>query len=278
MDDADVEDSSPVNPFRYWKERIRDENNSGEESKAEQLGSQPRRGSAECSRGSGSRVPHQPSTIHPRKEQEAPRTGATSTKGSPPPNVSKKITPPPRPAGPSFNSREQDGTAPQAQQKIAPPAHQHAGLGPSESLQERIGKFEATMVNNSDAESYVPKMKKIQGPPVHKHVTKSNSNPIIPERPSLVLRPRPSLKSTGSLEQASPPKSRNFIPTIQTIHASTGEDLSMDETELFRPTKGKVLDVAKKMDESLLIPHSRSPVRGRRGSSGDINNRVSLLG
>ena len=188
--------------------------------------------------------------------------------------------------GPSSREHQQEPT-PQVKQGVAPPVKQGvapqathcvAGQGQQEGLQEKIGRFEAVHENCSDAESYVPKMKKqpTQIPAAHKPLSKSNSNPAVPERPVVPVRRRSALKSTSSMEETPHAKSKDFIPTIQTIRAST--ELSVDDTELFRPTKGKVLDTAKKMEGNFLIPQGH-PTRGRRGSSGDINkaNKVSFL-
>ncbi len=277
MDSGDLEDPSPVNPFRYWRERIRDEDTPSTDERAQKLGSELRDVAASSVHGAGS-------TIQPRREPTAPRTGESCPTTSSTHVVSKRRTPPPRPVGhlPNFSSiQEQGGPVPKGQQDAAvAPQAQHASLGLSGGLQERIDKLEAAKENSSDAESYVPRMKqKLQtqaptghsAPAEHKQLSKSNSNPVIPERPAVVMRMRASLKSTSSME-TSPGKSKDFIPTIQTIRASTGDDLSMDDTELFRPTKGRVLDAAKKMEGSFLAPHGQ-PIRGRRGSSGDINKR-----
>ena len=282
MEAADLEDLPPLNPFSYWKERVRDHGFPTDESSdrpPQQLSSEMK----DSERRPSTRSPQHSPKTHPKNEQPAAFEGQLKTQ---PPcrEVSKRRTPPPRPVGPSFREHQQgpvlqakEGVAPQAKQGVAPQAAHRAGQGQLEELQEKIGRFEAANKNSSDAESYVPKMKKqpVQTPVGHTALSKSNSNPVIPERPAVPLRRRSALKSASSMEQTTHAKSKDFIPTIQTIRASTGDDLSgddlnVDNTELFRPTKGKVLDAAKKMDSSFLIPQGQ-PIRGRRGSSGDIN-------
>lgn len=167
-------------------------------------------------------------------------------------------------------------------------------------VQERINRLEA----GSDADSYMPTFKKppMKSPvplpghtPGHKAVKKTTSNPLISADGGSSRRVLHHIKSSGSLESGGKPPTptTKFIPTIQTIRASTGDQLSEEDLdlELYRPQRGgsshqsgKVLDVAKKIDSVLLGAKlsmvgmrgrgsgGELPVRSRSGSSGDVKS------
>ena len=170
------------------------------------------------------------------------------------------------------------------------------GAGGVAGVREKIGRIEgiSKLEAGSDADSYVPTFKKspVKSPmhhpghsPGHKPMRKSNSNPISEEGSSS----KPVLQhnmSSGNLDCGNPPTTK-FIPTIQTIRASTGDDLSVDlDLELYQPQKGrawvsshqsvKVLDVAKKIDSVLLgaqLPTHGGRGRWRRNSGGDLPSK-----
>lgn len=177
------------------------------------------------------------------------------------------------------------------------------------SVQERISRLEA----GSDADSYMPTFKKspLHLPshtpghtPNHTPIKKTTSSPTINADSASSRRVLHHIKSSGSLDSGKPPTpTTKFIPTIQTIRASTGDQLSADDLdlELYRPQRSgtshqseKVLDVAKKLDLVLLgaqLPTvgargrrrrnsgGELPIRSRSGSSGDAKtpDGVSLL-
>ena len=235
-----------VNPFEFWKERDIEASTHGAPIQSQANGSSkttPRR--ALISELTGE-------LLSTGKNKES-RDGSCSQQ-----NGSKR-RPPPRP--PNTPTRS--------------PSH---GAKPK-SLDARLTEMDRSDLhhgNESDANSYIPKSKKSPGLNRHKVVTKTVSNPVESKSFSKSCSASPPKINFGSFERRLP----KFVPSITTIRCSTGSQLSVDDLELYRPQRypeqkgrGRVLDIAKQLDASLLSPPLPMPTAGRRGSSNDIVNK-----
>lgn len=258
----DTEDPPPINPFNFWKDRMRDHDVHQQEN---------------TRRETSSTIQQQISTMQSSKDPILPKKKEESVKES---QYTSKRRPPPRPPLAQTLCMEQSSSAP----------HGIKSSSKEPGVQKRVGKLEAVR-DNGDASSYVPGLKRspMHINTAHKVVKKTNSSPVKPSASanvgSIPYRRSP-IKTSSSVDHMSPPKfSHRHIPTIQTIRASIGDRLSVDDLELYKPKKKgaqlegvqlrRVLDVAKKFDSTFLSVQPPLAAKGRRGSSGDINDRVS---
>ena len=205
-------------------------------------------------------VPHGYTPLRIPQRSKTTKPWAHGEHRNSPPRDSTKRRPPPNP--PVSSSRDEGGPHPQPTQQ--------------ETVESEAGV-------NSDANSYIPSLKKKTPMPVpaHSSVKKTTSNPISTgsgNENMSILRP---IKSSGNLDP-NPPAKPKYIPTIQTIRGSIGDQLSEDDLDLYKPERigsARVSDLAKKMDTLFLSPQVPVQTKGRRGSSGDINrmaDRVSV--
>ena len=108
---------------------------------------------------------------------------------------------------------------------------------------------------------------------MHRKVDKVLSNPehVNLPPPSRTTIPSQESKSTSGLE-SSRLRTNKFIPKVGTIRGSTGDQISMDDMEIYRLNKtGKVQDLAKQMSSVLLSVRQSSNSSEMHGSAGDIN-------
>lgn len=272
---VDADEEAPINPFHFWKDRIRDE-----ESATSSSTSRFRRDHA----ASNTSRPSAQQSSHPRPSQAPPlpsgelrsRQGPpqalahSSTTAAPQQHQATRRTPPPRPQAPAAlrlsPSREQGTTATSSPKKVqslpmTSPSKLQAHVG--EQKQIATGWFGVSggsggddsvkssgSSSNSDANSYMPSFRKALNPvraaptaetsssstsTVHKGLKKTTSSPVVPTA------------SKGNYSRIVPRKMpslgsedsrRDDIPTIQTTRAS-GADLldSLDDLELYRPQR-----------------------------------------
>lgn len=173
------------------------------------------------------------------------------------------------------------GFYPEGTRKLAGRSKELQSSMVTAGVQERISRLQT----GSDADSYTPTFKKLPMHAAgHKQVKKSTSSPIVGEETVSPRRMLKEIKSSGSLDSP-PTPSKKYIPTIQTIRASTGDQFSVDDMELYLPQKsttapshqsGMVLEFAKKIDSALLGAQLPMTVaaRRRRGSGGDFPTRA----
>lgn len=315
----DAEDPSPVNPFHFWKGRIQGERKDGcgEQSRKDAIGGSSFPSTSSRHHHEASKHHHEASKQAMTSEDSSSAASQGASKRRPPPprptgtggqvvelersmqdpvrvrelaamtgsskdalvqerlGKASKDTPAQETLGRLLVRGKQDASIWEGRIKPTAPTAESKSIQ-DVNVQERI----KAVRGGSDADSYTPSLKKspmhVAG---HRTVKKTTSNPVNGENA------RHPIKSSRSLNSKKNPYSNRYIPTIQTIRASTGDQLSVDDLELYRPQRGtrsvKVLEFAKKIDAVLLSPQHPVGANGRRGSSGDISrasDSVRLLG
>lgn len=156
--------------------------------------------------------------------------------------------------------------------------------------------------NNAGIESTNSYKPAIPPPPKtptrHTALSKTSSNPVMSpshnagnssrgNSKSPSKSPSRSKSTSSASDILSPTSHSKFVPTIQTIRASIGDQLStsMDDLDLHKLQQApelsgssNVLSLAKRIDGTFLSPQIHRRSNPRRGSSGDIKrvNRVSI--